>query len=86
MWILGGTHPNIKDTASICDRFGVGLCISAAAANMKTNTDHIQSQLLGPLQEAPTRFKRSTKLHTEATHRLGVICGDTQHQPEQSRN
>lgn len=75
------THPHVKDAAGVGDGLGVGLRVGAAAANVEADTDHLQPQLLGPLQKTPASFELRPKLDTEATHRLGVVGGDTQHQP-----
>lgn len=75
------TYPHVEDTAGVRNSLGIGLCVSAAAANVKADADHLQAQLLGPLQETSARSELRTKLDTEATHRLGVVGGDAQHQP-----
>lgn len=76
------TYPHTEDTAGIRDSLGVGLWVSAAAADVEAHANHVQPQFLGPLQESATSFERRPKLHTEATHGLRVVSGDTQHQPE----
>lgn len=78
---LHTTHPHIEDTARVGDGLGVGLRVSAATANMEADANNLQAQLLGSLQETTTRSKLRPKLDTEATDRLGVIGGDSQHQP-----
>lgn len=64
------THPHVKDTPGVRDSVHVGLRITAAAANMEANTNHIQLQFLGPLKETPASFKLCPKLHTQAAHCL----------------
>lgn len=75
------THPHIEDTASVRDGLGVGLRISAAAANVEADTDNLQAQLLGSLQKTSASFELRPKLDTEATHCLRVVGGNAQHQP-----
>lgn len=75
------THPHVEDAAGVGDGLGVGLRVGAAAANVEADTDHLQAQLLGPLQKTPASLELRPKLDTEPTHRLGVVGGDTQNQP-----
>lgn len=80
------THPHIEDTAGVGDGLGVGLRVGAAAANVEADPDDLQPQLLGSLQETAARSQLRPKLDTEATHRLGVVGGDAQHQPAGGRS
>lgn len=64
------THPHIEDTAGVCNGLGVGLRVSAAAADVEADANHLQAQFLGPLQETSARSELRPKLDAEATHRL----------------
>lgn len=75
------THPNIKHTASVSNCLGVSHWVGASATHMKADTNHLEAQLLSPLQETATPFERYPKLHTQATHRLWIIGGNAQNQP-----
>lgn len=79
------THPHIEDAAGVGDGLRVGLRVGAAAADVEADADHLQAQLLGSLQEAAARSQLRPKLDTQATNRLGVVGGDTQHQPGGAR-
>lgn len=46
------THPNIKHTASISNGLCVSVWVGAAAAHVEADTDHMEAQLLGPLQKS----------------------------------
>lgn len=52
---------------------------------MEADPNHIEAQLLSPLQKPSARLHRYPKLHAQATHRLGIIGGNAQDQPVSSR-
>ena len=79
------THPNIKHTAGVSDGLGVSVRVGAPAADVEADANHVEAQLLGPLQKPPTGSQRHAKLHAQATRSLGVVGGDAQNQPESSR-
>lgn len=76
-----GTHPDIKHTASVSDGLGVSVWVGASAADVEADTNHVEAQLLGPLQKSSAGLHRYPKLHAQATHRLRVVGGDAQNQP-----
>lgn len=80
--ILATTHPHIKYTSGISDGLCVSLRISAATADMETDTDHVQPQFFCPLKKTSARLKRGPELHAQTTHCLWVVCSNTQHQPK----
>ncbi len=47
-------YPHVKNIARIWDCLAVCLRISATAAHMETDSNHIQPELLRPLQQQPT--------------------------------